>query len=273
MAGCRHAQPSQGKTMHAGPFAVTVPVAWSRKASITKVPIQPLYSADDWKAYQNDARRVLKPAYECRPQHWALRFPGALPKSVPFSIETSGGDPTAPQILIHKADEWAVAFTDGVHEEKKPVDLLRGMRQSMDQATVRDDRHLSPAFMDAELSFMCLKRRIDFQGGHGVRLVAQWTIEPDLMRLGELHYLFLGMSDDNTCQIIATFPLTLPGLPSHEDKSHLGRSTADYAELSRSFSRYEADAKRWLQDHEGQIIPSLQTLDGVMQSLNATHWA
>lgn len=147
------------------------------------------------------------------------------------------------------------------------------MRKDMDQSLTRNDPHLSPGYMDGSLTFMCLKRRIEFTGGHGVRLLAQWTIEPDLMRLGGLHYLFLGMSDDNSCQIIATFPLSLSGLPTSDDKKHLGRSTEKYADLTQSFNRYEADAKRWLEDHVLEINPSLQTLDAMMQSLVASHWA
>lgn len=272
-AGCTSKSRATQTVVNAGPFAVAIPTEWRRTAIIEKVPIQPLYSREAWKAYQENPRCRLKPAYICRPQHWAVRLPAALPKGVRFDQQNVGDDSTAPQILFHKAGEWAVAFTDGVHEEKKAAELLRSMRKEMDQSLTHDDPHLSPGFMDASLTFMCLKRRIDFTGGHGVRLVAQWIIEPELMRLGELHYLFLGMSDDNSCQIIATFPLGLPGLPTHDDKGHLGRSTENYADLSKSFDRYEADAKQWLEDHAQEINPSIQTLDAMMQSLVASHWA
>lgn len=273
LTGCAStAQPKQ-TLVKAGPFAVAIPTEWRRTAIIEKVPIQPLYSREAWADLQENKRRILKPGYGCRPQHWALRLPAALPNGVRFDRQNVGDDSTAPQILIHKASEWAVAFTNGEHEETKAAELLRSMRKDMDQALTHDDPHLSPGFMDASLSFMCLKRRIDFTGGHGVRMVAQWIIEPELMRLGELHYLFLGMSDDSSCQIIATFPLGLPGLPTGDDKSHLGRSTENYADLSNSFDRYEADAKQWLKDHVQEINPSLQTLDAMMQSLVAVHWA
>jgi len=271
LAGCDHGK-AQATDLKAGPFAVTVPAEWAKKAIIEKVPLHPLYSHEQWKAFQENPKDRDKPSYICRPEHWALRLPSALPKGVRFDRENAGGDPTAPHILIHKAREWAVAFTDGVHEVTKAADLLRSLRKDMDLALTHDDLRLSPGYMDASLTFMCLKRRIDFTGGHGVRLVAQWTIEPELMRLGELHYLFLGMSDDSTCQIIATFPLSLPGLPTRDDKSHLGQTTDKYAVLSESFDDYEADAKRWLEENAQKITPSLQTLDGMMESLVASHW-
>lgn len=273
LTGCTHSSQAAQTVVKAGPFAVAIPTEWGRTAIIEKVPIQPLYSREAWKAYQKNPLHRLKPGYICRPQHWALRLPAALPKGVRFDQKNAGDDETAPQILIHKASEWSVAFTDGEHEEKKAAELLNSMRKKMDQSLSHSDPHLSPAFMDASLSFLCQKRRIDFTGGHGVRMIAQWTIEPDLMRLGGLHYLFLGMSDDSSSQIIATFPLGLPGLPDSEDKNHLGRSTEKYADLTQAFNRYEADAKRWLEEHIQEINPSLQTLDAMMQSLVAVHWS
>ena len=273
LTGCTNTSQATQTVVKAGSFAVTIPAEWRRTAIIEKVPIQPLYSREAWEDFQENKRRRLKPGYGCRPQHWALRLPAALPKGVHFDRKNVGDDSTAPQILIHKASEWSVAFTDGEHQETEAAELLRSMRKDMDRSLTHNDPHLSPGFMDGSLTFMCLKRRIDFTGGHGVRMVAQWTIEPELMRLGELHYLFLGMSDDNSCQIIATFPLSLSGLPTSDDKNQLGRSTEKYADLTQSFNRYEADAKRWLEDHVLEINPSLQTLDAMMQSLVASHWA
>ena len=256
----------------AGAFAVTIPAVWQKSAIIEKVPIKTLYNKEAWEAYQADERHILKPSYGCRPQHWALRFPAAAPKGVAFDRENAGEHAEAPQILIHKAEEWGVAFTNGIHEKDKAGELIQTLRREMDEVLQKDNPHVSPAFMDASLAFMCLKRRINFTGGHGVRLVAQWTIEAELMRLGGLHYLFLGMSDDDTCQIIATFPLGLPGLATAEVSEHLGRSMQRYGELEKGFNRYEADAIGWLGKHEQEITPSLQTLDAMMQSLVASSW-
>lgn len=272
LVGCSKSQPKSEASTKAGPFSLTIPAGWNKTIIVEKVPIQPLYSREDWKAYQADKQNMLKPAYVCRPQHWAIRVPDALPEGVAFDRKNAGDDPTAPQILIHKADEWNVAFTDGEHEEIKAADLPRSLRESMDAALTQDNPHLSPGFTDASLAFICLKRRIDFSGGHGVRLVTQWTIEPELMRLGSLHYLFLGMSDDNSCQIIGTFPLSLPGLPKAEERNHLGRGTENFEGFSKEFEAYVDDGKRWLTQHEDEITPSIRTLDEMMQSLVVRRW-
>lgn len=272
VVGQSHARQDDNVVVKAGAFAVTIPAIWQKSAIIEKVPIKPLYSKEDWKAYQADKHRILKPSYGCRPQHWALRFPAAVPKGITFDQENAGENPEAPQILMHKAEEWGMAFTDGIHTKDKAGELRQRLRREMDEVLQNDNPHVSPAFMDASLTFMCLKRRIDFTGGHGVRLVAQWTIEAELMRLGGLHYLFLGMSVDSTCQIIATFPLGLPGLPTSEGREHLGWSMERYGELEKGFNRYEADAIGWLGKHEQEITPSLRTLDAMMQSLVASSW-
>ena len=271
LAGCNKSGQASEVSMKAGPFSVSVPEKWSKTAIVEKVPIQPLYSPQYWEDFQKDAHNILKPGYDCRPQHWALRFPAALPQGIQFDRTYAGDDPTAPQILIHKADEWGVAYTDGKHEDVKVTDVLHRLRKNMDEAMIDGNPIRSPAITGSQ-TFDCLKRRVDFTGGHGFRLATQWGIEPNLMRLGTLHYLFLGMSDDNSCQIIASFPINLPGLPNAEDENHLGHSTVNYEEFSRSFPEYVEDAEKWLQAKEHEITPSILTLDRVIQSLVASHW-
>lgn len=273
MVGCDNENSANEVKSLACPFAVNIPEKWQRSAVFEKVPILPLFSREGWKIYQNGKTLDLKPGYINRPQHWAIQLPAASPAGIASTRqENTGDDPSAPQILIHKAVEWSMAFTDGEHQEKKTEETLRLMREKMDLALTQDVPDVSPGYVDASLRFMCLKRRLDFTGGHGIRLVAQWTIEPELMRFGELHYLFLGMSDDNSVQIIATFPLNLPDLPNVGEKSHLGWSTLNYAEFSNSYDEYQQEAKKWLEQRADKIAPSLRELDGMIQSLVANQW-
>lgn len=274
LAACAHSRAADepDTATKAGAFTVTLPEKWRASAIVEKKAIFPLYNEQGWKEYQKDEKFGLKPGYCCRPQHWAIRIPAALPDGISFDKENPDDNSTAPQILIHKADEWGVAFTDGKAHERPVAEVIRSLRGKMDAALKIDDLHLSPGYRDASLSFQCLKRRIDFTGGHGIRLIAQWTIEPYLMKLGELHYLFLGMSDDNSCQIIATFPIGLPGLPGEEEKSHLGRSIEDYGKFSEGYDAYITDAKKWLEKNEDKITPSIATLDKMMASLVAKTW-
>lgn len=272
LGGCA-TSPSKATKVEAGPFSVAMPGDWSRDAIIEKVPIQPLYTSESWAEYQRDNRCCMKPGYSNRPQHWAVRIPAAGLRGKRIDPKTAGDHKTAPQILIHKANEWGLAFTDGIHAETPASSFVRRLRQELESWETEDLLHGSPAFVDASITFVCLKQRIAFQGGHGIRMVAQWTFEPELIRRGELHYLFLGLSDDNTCQIIATFPLDVVGLPSEKAKEHLGHSTSDYAQFSRDLDAYEAEAKGWLEARASQFTPSLHTLDAMMSSLVAPHWS
>jgi hypothetical protein len=276
-----------GAVLRAGDFSVTVPEQWKATAVIEKVPMKPLYTEAEWKGHQEDpqperqrreeaditmARLIYKPSYDNRPEHWALRFPAAAPEGIPADLEDAGNDPTAPQILIHRASEWPAAHTDGKHPDPKTKSSPKELRERMDAVLKKDDWHLSPAFMDASLTFMCLKRPLEFDGGRGVRMLAQWTVERDLLRKGQLHYLFLGMSNDDSCQIIATFPVVLPGLPDEETKEHLGRSLQKYEDFTRDFDAYSTEATKWLGQHSNAIASRLDQLDAVMKSLVARRW-
>lgn len=264
--------------VQAGPFSVVVPLAWKEFAKVEDIPANPLYTTGEWQQVQSDKKAnvvpaVYKPHFGVRPHHRAIRLPAALPKGLKQEPGDPGEDPTAPQILIHKADEWSAIFADGVDGKNNSAETIRKLREGMEAAITENGPIEVPAFMDASLSFQCLKKRIDFEGGHGVRLLAQWIIEPELLRENQLHYLFLGLSDDNSCQIIATFPVTLPGLPDDSPEAeHLGRSIKRYDELSQNLDTYRKDATAWLEQHATEITPSLDTLDDMLKSLVVRRW-
>ncbi|MEK7948931.1 hypothetical protein [Luteolibacter soli] len=235
--------------------------------------MHPLYTAEEWKQTQTDQQFILKPSYYNRPLHWAIRLPAATPSGIPIEPENADDDSEAAQILIHKADEWGSIMTDGTVGREKPDKSLGTLRKQIDEAATGDGDVSSPAFVDGSAGFPTLKKRLEFDGGHGIRTVTQWLFENDLMRKGRLHYLFVGMSDDNTCQIIATFPITLPGLPDDSpDAEHLGRSSRREEDLSQNFEAYCTEAEAWLATHAAEITPGLQTLDDMIRSLVVRRW-
>lgn len=260
------------------PFTVEIPPAWIASSRIEKVPAKPVYTPEELeelrRAERNgDVPAIHKPGYFNRPQHWAIRLPAATPAGIPVNLEDPGDDSTAAQILIHKADEWAAILADGEKGREQSADLLRTLRRNLDEATNGGVDLDSPAFMDASLGFRCLKKRLDFQGGRGVRMLAQWMIESDLMRKGQLHHLFLGLSDDDSCQIITTFPVDLPGLPDDEaEAGHLGHGTEGYEALNRHFAGYERDAIAWLEQRADEVTPDLELLDNLIRSLVVRRW-
>jgi hypothetical protein len=273
LAGCERSPKDSATVLQAGPFTVAVPPDWATSAIIEKRAIHPVYSAEDWSAFKADASFALKPEYGNRPQHWALRFPAASLRGSEFDAEAAGHDPLAPQILIHKADEWAAAFTDGVHETPSGSEVIDRLRSELEEAKEGAAASRPPGFVDASMDFASLRKQLNFSGGSGVRLICQWGWEPDLIRRGRLHYLFWGLSDDGSCQVTATFPLDHSDLPGDAaEDEHLGRSVSRYEELERGWKAYAEEASAWIAQNAGGFSPGLETLDGILQSLQIRSW-
>ncbi len=267
------AEPPEREVITAGPFRVTVPKAFAKGAVVEKVAFAPLYSATAWEDKKRNPAMMLKPGYFNRPQHWAIRLPKAAPEWYMLKQESAGDDPTAPQILIHKADEWDSVFDDGTVDAKAAAKYVAKMRKDLAIWVKQPVNGISPGFMDATTVFDCLKKEIKFEGGSGVRGIVQWSIEPDLAQRGELHYLFLGLSEDGSCQVIATFPLDLPGLPDDsQEATHLGYSKKDYPKFEKEFGAYEGEVKKWLVANEGKFTPGLGELDKMMEGLVVKGW-
>jgi hypothetical protein len=267
------AAPPKSESIAAGPFRATVPKEFAEGVVVEKIAFSPLYSDDAWAEKELDPTRQLKPGYCIRPQHWAIRLPKAAPEWYKVNLETSGDNPTAPQILIHKSDEWAAAFENGKVDATSAAKRVAGMREDLALWGKQPMDSISPGYMDASTAFDCLKKQIQFEGGSGVRGIVQWNMEPNLARRGQLHYLFLGLSDDGSCQIIATFPLDLPGLPDDsQEATHLGYSTKEYEKLSKEFDTYEGEVKKWLIANENKFNPKLEELDTMMAGLVVKRW-
>lgn len=267
------AAPQESESITAGPFRVAASKTFAKGAVVEKVALAPLYSAEAWAAKERDPMMVLKPGYENRPQHWAIRLPNAAPAWYKADLKAAGENPTAPQILIHKADEWSSVFADGKVDTAAAAKFVVKMRRDLALWLKQPMKRISPGYMDASTDFDCLKKEIHFEGGSGVRGIVQWNIEPAIARQGQLHYLFIGLSDDESCQIIATFPLDLPGLPdAAQEAMHLGYSTKDYSRLSSEFETYEDAVKKWLIANANQFTPKLEELDAMMAGLVVKHW-
>jgi hypothetical protein len=171
------------------------------------------------------------------------------------------------------ADAGASACVDGKVDAAAAKRFVAKMRKDLALWLKQPVNRISPGYMDASTEFDCLEKKIAFEGGSGVRGILQWNIEPELVRRGGLHDLFLGLSDDGSCQIIATFPLDLPGLPDDSpDAKHLGYSTKEYEKISKEFKTYEAAVKKWLSSHANEITPKLEELDAMMASLVVKRW-
>jgi hypothetical protein len=233
----------------AGPFSVSVPSEWEATAVIEKVPFH---------------LEGPKLGFTDRPQHWALRFPAAILPRKDIGKDVN----LAPQILIHKAEEWSTRFSPEIPGH----DRIERLRAELDAGIAGAFPRNYPGFGDGALNFISVKKELAFQGGKGLRIVCECKYDNDFVRREGLMYLFCGLSDDNTCQVLALFPLDHPDLPTRSQKEHLGRRLGPDGELGDEFLSYQADAIQWLKALSNGFSPSLATLDGVVESLSARHW-
>jgi hypothetical protein len=246
---------------------------------VEKWPICPLYTPKQWRQYQaslvggktrtSELPYPYKPQYYNRPAHWAICFPQLVLSGEKFDRAMAGDDPVAPQILIHRTAEWTAIMEDGKFDPAAGKQKIRALREMVDQK----DPYRSPVLSDTKLACVSAKKALHFTGGHGFRVLAQRVVEADVLRRGQLHYLFLGISDDGSCQIVATFPLDLPGLPRDtDDASHLGFGTKRYEEFQNQYSRYENAARRWLEKNVDKTTPPVLELDRMISSLVVRRW-
>jgi hypothetical protein len=210
---------------------------------------------------------LLKPGSENRPEHWAIRIPKLVVSGTEYDRKEALDDCCAPQIFIHKSSEWEAAWA---MKSPSPANVQASLKK-MRRALEKQDLAGLPGYIAEH--FRTAKKKLHFAGGHGFRMLAQEDIETNLVRKGRLTYIFIGMSDDNSCQILATFPIDLPGLPADEvDAEHLGYSSGRYAELSKGYAKYERAAIAWLNENTEKMTPSLAELDAMMSSLVVKKW-
>lgn len=278
LAGAAFCNPAQAETesltkIAAGPFQITASKDWATGAIAEKVAALPLYSPDAWKRVQEDPLIQFKPFYGNRPQHWAIRFPSLVLKGETFDTKEAGSDRLAPQLLIHKTDDWSKIFEDGVYLPEEAKAVRQKLRQDM-QAMANEKRIINPAFMNASPWITILQKKLSFKGGYGYRFITQWGFEVELLNKGSLHYQFIGLSDDDSCQIIATFPIDHPQLPDtdNENATHLGYSGKHYEELLKNYDDYSAKAQSWVADRASEFSPSIEKLDQLIESLHAETW-
>ncbi len=104
-------------------------------------------------------------------------------------------------------------------------------------------------------------KRLSFDGGQGVRYLAQLGQGPAPINNQELFYTFQGLTDDGEHYVAAILPITHPSLPA----SAASVPTAD------DFAQYLSDTTEALNvQPDASFQPSLGELDALMQSLSVT---
>lgn len=245
-------------------LTLNVPESWLKHADPKVIPAAPLYNAEDTARLKADPKADLKPDYTNMPEHIAVGF-GKLPfyKGKDFEF--------APEITTHSVDAYSRIFDP----EQKPspsllsnVALIRKLSEKSGDYKSGSPLPFVP-FIDASQQVTIGFKPLSFTNGKGFRFVTQYGFEAGLINQSQLVYIFQGITDDGKTYVLATFPVSLKGLPKADDKKHLGFDTSNYADFELKQKEYFQKASEWLIKNADQMTPSLATLDVVMSSISA----
>lgn len=107
---------------------------------------------------------------------------------------------------------------------------------------------------------------VPFKNGSGVRFVATYQIEPEVISNDGLVYTMQGLSADGKYYVSAFIPVTTRSLPNKSDAGTWSKEK--YEEFSNKFSEYSAKEKAKLDRLSGaSFSPSLTELDSIIESL------
>jgi hypothetical protein len=248
-----------------GTLSLDVPASWLKHADARVVPAAPLYDAKSSAALKANPQENLKPEYPVMPEHTSVGF-GTLPFYSGRNYEFS------PEIMTHPVD----AFTRIFDPENKPspdviaeFQLIKKLSgEANDQPTAKPLPFIP--FLDASQQVTVSFKRLSFANGKGFRFVTQYGFEAGLINESQLVYIFQGITTDGKTYVLATFPVSLKGLPKADEKKHLGFDTSQDAESESKQDGYYKKASEWLIKNADQMTPSLETLDAVMSSIKTT---
>lgn len=219
----------------------------------------PLYDAQARKDLAADPLMSLKPDFSNMPEHlWvdlSTCYPGQagfgaalriLPVEPYLHIYDNSDDDkeSAPQQELARLQQW-----------------LAGGAQSM------QDWPFLP-YVDMHARHSTQQQTLHFgQGGHGIRVLAQFVPDDGFAWADRFDYIFQGLSDDGVYFVLLTVPLRIDGLANDDAKEHLGFSDSEVFENRDSYRRYEKAVARLFDTGAVHVRPAPAALDELILSL------
>ncbi len=171
-----------------------------------------------------------------------------------------------PAIYVYPADAYAQAQPGAAEQIDRLKKILAG------SAPLKETLPDVPFFNAGSLIAANIKV-IPFQNGSGVRALTQYAQYSGPINNRELFYHFQGLTSDNKYYVIAILPITAPILAEDEKPEApvppdgvpippgVGPDNAYYASVTMKLNALAPDS----------YAPSLNTLDGLMQSILVTN--
>ncbi|MBX9695065.1 MAG: hypothetical protein K2Z81_21955 [Cyanobacteria bacterium] len=230
----------------------------------------PAFCADDWGTYTSadvtfryplslgdkpDVRRVASQKLDnpddkpdgVAPAHWELTF--ADSEAQIFVFPTS--DP--------KVEDFRKAYPT-------VADATRDLGLLLKEEVARPADIPFLPWADASSPVHAHVRYIDFKNGSGVRFLASYQIEPDVISNKGLVYSMQGLSQDGKFYVSVFIPVKNQGLPTKSDIA--GWSKQKYDEFSKNFKVYAKEEERKLERAaDEKFDPHLVDLDTLVRSI------
>ncbi len=196
---------------------------------------------------------IVPPADEPEPPYWAVH-PAyteitltGYQRASTFHYPRVAVYPVAEYIAIHPEVEQTVATLQSLIADP-----------TLDLPTLP----MIPIWNAAQMLYVQVAP-VSFEGGRGVRYLAQYGQAVQPINNQELFYTFQGLTNDSAYYVVAVLPVSHPSLPAD---FHL--SLAEYTAFEQQFEPYLQDLTLALNaETPDSFSPGLHTLDALVQTI------
>jgi hypothetical protein len=184
---------------------------------------------------------------------------GDMPQHVKLTLNLYALNDTTyqPQIILFRSAEYA-----------QYSDLTAGIVTTLQSLQYVDGQPL-PENLDGAI-FTAQVHAINFQNGHGIRLLTQTGQGPVPINNRDLLYYFQGITTDGQFYIEATLPINAPFLPANSDINSPLPADGIPFNMDDFGGYFNAVAQKLNETDTFSYTPYLEYLDAMMESLQVT---
>lgn len=184
---------------------------------------------------------------------------GDMPQHVKLTLNlyALNGTTYQPQIIIFRSAEYA-----------QYSDLTAGIVAALQSLQYVDGQPL-PENLDGAL-FTAQTHAINFQNGHGIRLLNQTGQAPGPVNNQDLFYYFQGITNDGQYYIEAILPINAPFLPANFDINAPVPADGIPFNMDDFGAYFNAVTQKLNETDTFSYTPYLEYLDAMMESLQVT---
>lgn len=227
------------------------------------------FAAEEWKTFTASELSFTYPgAFDKAKLEKKKAVPLANPDEKPDGVATEHLEISFPKseakIYIFKTEDKTVK--DFAKAYPTVSDAVKDLKSLLSSKPKEPKNVPVLPWADASTPFHSQAKYLNFKDGTGVRYLAEYQIENEMISNDGLIYSLQGLSKDGKYYLAASFPLRTKSLP---EKSTLGKmSKAKQNEFSKNYSTYaSAEGAKLNKLPETAFSPSPSTLDRIISSI------